>query len=217
MGPTSTLLSADCENGVCFLKSPLPISREGNITLTLSKLFPSITPVVLVIDTELNAFVTRGFQHVKLSKADMLGISLEAGRMQLSSLDFIAELRSAGCDLRGPRQLASKVGGWLTDTVVRRAFGGWIDELEEYIPTIMQMCEELAQCKLPRTLVHGDLYPHNATLREVGAEDDEKAYMLFDWEYAYVGHPFCDLSTIVEKMNVGEIERYLALWLCMSG
>eukprot|EP00178_Gracilaria_changii_P005191 TRINITY_DN1847_c0_g3_i1.p1 TRINITY_DN1847_c0_g3~~TRINITY_DN1847_c0_g3_i1.p1 ORF type:complete len:438 (-),score=32.55 TRINITY_DN1847_c0_g3_i1:1347-2660(-) len=219
MGPTSTVLRADCENGFCFLKSPLPISREADTTLTLIKLFPSFTPVVLQIITELNAFVTRGFHHTELSRADILGISLEMGRMQLTSLDFTAELRASGCDLCGPLELASKVAGWLDDDVVRWAFGGWIDELEEYIPTILQMCEELAQCRLPMTLVHGDLYPHNATLRECGVEDGEKVYMLFDWEYAYVGHPFGDLGTLVEKMSTGEIERYLTLWLqydCME-
>lgn len=92
LNPTSTILRADCENGSCFLKSPVLGSREAEITRQLGKIFPDSTPEVLTVDANLNAFVTRGFFNAKLSDEDALGISLELGRLQISSLDYLKEL-----------------------------------------------------------------------------------------------------------------------------
>lgn len=212
MGPTSTVLRADCEKGACFLKSPLPNSKEGDITHKLAKIFPDSVPDVLATNLELNAFVTRGFCHAKLSEKHALGISLEMARLQVSSLHLLNEFEYAGCEVRGPHQLARNVETWLNDPVVTKSFRGRFDELEACIPAILQMCEELTHCKLPMTLVHGDLYPHNATYKYGEKEGNCKEFMLFDWEYAYIGHPFCDMCTVGDKLSPEDLSIYLNLW-----
>lgn len=74
------------------------------------------------------------------------------------------------------------------------------------------MCEELTRYNVPLTLVHGDLYPHNATLKSIDRQDAEREYMLFDWEYAYIGHPFCDFCSMHERMKPEDVKRYLCMW-----
>lgn len=37
-------------------------------------------------------------------------------------------------------------------------------------------------------LVHGDVAKSNASIR------DDQVVLIFDWEFAYISHPFCDFQ-----------------------
>lgn len=53
----------------------------------------------------------------------------------------------------------------------------------------MEMCSGLAEFNILLTLVHGDLTLSNTTYDPL----EGREVLLFDWEFACIGHPLCDL------------------------
>jgi aminoglycoside phosphotransferase (APT) family kinase protein len=72
------------------------------------------------------------------------------------------------------------------------------------------MCNELANCAIPQTLVHGDLHTGNIVLQEGN-------YIYFDWSDGCVAHPFFDVLTFMENIDDHNEQTrlrdiYLAQW-----
>ena len=87
-------------------------------------------------------------------------------------------------------------------------FGGRCDELEAVISKLRQLWLKLADCNSPLALVHGDLMLHNTTYHEY----DMYRYLLFNWEYVFIGHPLFDFHWMHEVMKPNDVKCYLSLW-----
>ena len=208
MGPTSTILEAKYKNGSYFLKSPVFGTQEIEITEKVCKLFPGNTAVFLDKSYDLHSFVSRGFVHTRISEDDAPKIAMEMGSLQVSSIDYVADLESAGFRRRGPLELYEACEEWMSSPITERAFLGRIGELQEAIPKLKELCLKLEDYNIPLTLVHGDLVPHNATYKE----SDKEGYLIFDWEYAYIGHPFFEFHEMHQVMKPEDVKCYLSLW-----
>lgn len=209
MSSTSTVVRADCAKGALYLKSPLSVSVECAVTKTLHKLFPTRTPEVLAVEGgELNAFVTRGFEEPELGPNALRRVALEAGRLHRAAAAHVPALMDAGCPRRGPPELKQAVGSWLSDPLLKEVFrGSRRAEFVELVGVVVAPCDELSRSSVPETLAHGDVAKHN-----IARAVDGDGLMLFDFEYAYIGHPFCDLTTIAEHLSDEDVDAYLALW-----
>lgn len=208
MSPTSTILKVNCENGSCYSKSPVAGTKEIEISHEISALYPQNAVDVLAISTALHSFVTRGYRNDRGTEKDAFRISMEMGNLQKSSLEHLEKLTSAGIETRGPLDISEALDLWVDDPFVKRSFSGMFKEFVSFLPRVKQTCAELLSYKVPLTLLHGDLMPHNTVLK-----DNEGGILFYDWEYCCISHPFCDFHEIHELLQPEEIREYPSLWV----
>ncbi|MEV7626555.1 phosphotransferase [Actinoplanes sp. NPDC089786] len=81
-----------------------------------------------------------------------------------------------------------------------------VDGLGEVIDELPRRLERIAACRLPDTIVHGDLHPGNARIRS-GAPA-----VIMDWGDASVGHPADDILRLTEGLPGTEAEALTVAW-----
>lgn len=208
---TSTVIEAVYDNGCMYLKSPAPISREADITKAVHDAFPDASPKVLGHNTKLNAFITEGIDAPRPGKHEAWKLLQQMGRMQLRSFseDRVTALCSSGVKVCSPNDIADALKSWVEDDDVKSKMGPWLAELVPLVPKLSHLFNELSEAGLPVCLVHIDLMPHNA---RKGAEGGEGNFIILDWEYAHIGHPFSEVHEIHELLKPEDLTRYLRLW-----
>lgn len=226
---TSTLLSLACSTGTFYLKSPAVGCEEATITAAVAALFPEDTVDVLGTSKELHSFIMHGFDHVDLKRSHDEAFVRKLGHLQLQSLQHLDTLKAAGCEERGPDEIAEKLREWANDDSerMRNIFGVTLSTFKERVPLVVALCLHLRTYNIPLTLVHGDFAKHNATIvsakggiacRDGDDEhcDDEadssEKILFFDWQYACISHPFCDLHEMHKELTENTMNVYLDLW-----
>eukprot|EP00172_Hildenbrandia_rubra_P000646 Plantae.Rhodophyta-Hildenbrandia_rubra.ctg13518.p1 GENE.Plantae.Rhodophyta-Hildenbrandia_rubra.ctg13518~~Plantae.Rhodophyta-Hildenbrandia_rubra.ctg13518.p1 ORF type:complete len:480 (+),score=56.28 Plantae.Rhodophyta-Hildenbrandia_rubra.ctg13518:922-2361(+) len=210
---TSTILKVNTTSGWLFLKCPALGVNESSITPYVCSLFPESTPHIVEANSDLNCFVSKGFDHVTFDESHSRGIVMEMAQIQVASISHLETLKAAGCQVRGPEQLAKKIEEWLQDEIVKRALSGGFKKFKKLAPELISACSQLMKSKIPLTLIHGDLSQDNATLKE----GDNKKYLLFDWQYACISHPFMDLHCMWRDIDRKTLEEYLNVWSNFAG
>lgn len=211
VSPTSTVIEAMYESGHMYLKSPAPISHEAHIMKAVHDIFPEASPVVLGHNVELNAFITKGCEAPRPSRHEAGKLLQQMGCMQLRSLseDCMTALCSSDVKVCSPHNVAGALNGWVEDDDVKNTMKGWLAELVQIMPKLIHLFNDLSEVGLPLCLVHGDLMPHNARTKAGGGEDN---FIILDWEYAHVGHPFSEVHEIYELLKPEDLTLYLQLW-----
>ena len=127
---------------------------------------------------------------------------------QIAALDWLEELRAAGCPERG---LEVTLAAWhdVLDTSPEMAL--LTDaERQELAPATARadaLVREFWGCGIPDTLSHGDLHPGNVAY-------DGREVRIFDWTDGCVSHPFLDGSHLARVLDWygtgdGEAERVM--------
>jgi len=207
---SSTILKIDSTAGVLYLKAAALGSREVELTQTVASLFPDDTLQVVGSSRDLKCFASRAFSPLP-DKKDLATIALLLGRLQLGSLCRLDDLRAGGFLERGPMALAAEMRRWVNDDLLRRWFGhpDRYARLDKYVPHLVNICGLLANSNIPLMLVHGDVSPRNVGL---AAGDRPGQPILFDWEFACIGHPFCDWHELHGKVSKEDRQAYLQLF-----
>lgn len=208
MSYTSTLLKVNSSGGWFFVKAPALGCREGSITAQIASLFPECSTTILNTYDDLNRFVSKAFSDIELKQDDMCDVVLQLGHVQLNSLPHLEKLKTAGCPVRDFDSLEEQIELW------SRGEGEWTQfcfgagDLVELLPVVSQMCRQLKEYRIPFTLVHGDPALWNATHEPA----DSRNVLLFDWEFACIGHPFCDFHELHEDLSQDLVDEYLTMW-----
>ena len=190
----SIVLRAHTAAGDVYVKAASPHFRhEARITRALAERFPEHTPRVLATDD------TRSWMLLEDFSPLLRGAPLETWQEALTIMGdlqrrFVTEhawLFSIGCADRRLAVLREQIPA-LVDSAELRAE---LDEalwtkLVARVPELQEMCDALAACGVPETLIHGDL--HGGNVARGGGR-----VTLFDWTDAAVGHPFLDLVTFL--------------------
>lgn len=205
----SNLLKFECEHETYFLKSPLIGCNEGKKTKAVFKISLATVPRVVAVNETLNSFVTKGFNYIDVSNSDAPRVAMEMVAMQVLSNRYVDELRHAGFDLRGPLELHNKIEEWERSNHVEKALAGRFKGLLSLSPKVKQMTLGLLEFNIPLTVVHGDLMPHNAA----SIEGEEGRNILYDWEFSYIGHPFCEMHELNDVIDEPALCQCLGLWL----
>ena len=141
------------------------------------------------------------FYDVGLAERVRLGAL--AHRIQLASIDGLAELVAAGVpDRRGPAQAE-----W-----IRQRLAGWSHghPAEALLEDLDLRLEELDGCGLPYTLVHGDAHPGNV-------RGDAERMVFLDWGDAFVGNPVFDVRGMTGGRPADEARAYEQAWVRAGG
>lgn len=209
---SSTLLSLKRSEGAFFLKSPAVGCDEASITSTVADLFPGSIVEVLCRNDKLNCFIMRGFTHRYPRKKHYGQLLKFLGGIQLESVVHLDTLRLAGCEDRHPEHMLEKYEEWVYNISMKHIFRSEFYRMRDLLPLIKNTCHRLREYKIPMTLVHGDFATRNMSLLFDGSDNDSNI-LLFDWQYACISHPFCDLHEFYEFASEDVLTEYLDLWI----
>src|SRR5262249_29350689 len=86
-----------------------------------------------------------------------------------------------------------------------------MERLRAARPQFTMLCAQLADYRIPPTLVHGDLHMGNVALRY--GEDGQRTFLFFDWTDACISHPFLDLIALTGSLDSDAREAIAASYL----
>ena len=125
------------------------------------------------------------------------------GRAQVAALDWLDELRAAGCPERG---LEATLEAWHAVLATSPEMDLLTEVERQELASAAGRAEELVRefwgCGIPDTLSHGDLHPGNVAY-------DGREVRIFDWTDGCVTHPFLDgshLARVLDWYGTGEGE-----------
>ncbi|MFG1610017.1 phosphotransferase [Actinoplanes sp. NPDC049265] len=81
-----------------------------------------------------------------------------------------------------------------------------IDGLRELIDDLPRRLDQIAACRMPDTIVHGDLHPGNARIGGGAAP------VIMDWGDATAGHPADDVLRLTEGLPPAEKASLTSAW-----
>lgn len=122
---------------------------------------------------------------------------------QVAALDWLDELREAGCPERG---LEATLAAWHDVLATSPELGDLTADERAGLPAAARRADTLVRefwaCGIPDTLCHGDLHPGNVAY-------DGREVRIFDWTDGCVSHPFLDgshLAGMLDWYGAGEGE-----------
>ena len=206
----SCVLSVETTRGVLFFKeiphyAPL-FCDEPRVTTALTDLFAQNMPLVISIDNQHHWMLLADFGK-PLGNRSSSKMRQEVCRLfaqiQIQSVKYRDRLFAAGCLDRRLDVLKSQIEPLMQDEdALSELSSTEVERLNMLVPTLKNLCEKLANYKIPETLVHGDLHLNNVALCEGN-------YIFFDWTDGCIAHPFFDLFLLSRENN----QRSLKMWL----
>jgi len=189
----SCILRVSINNRNLYLKeaSTLPLfCNEPVVTKELKKLFPEHIPTVLSINSERHWMLLADFGE-PIGRNSPVKIKKDVYRLlaqiQIKSVEHIDNLLNVGCLDRRLEKLATQIDCLFNDKIILSVLKeAEIKQLTKIAPHLKNLCSQLAEYKIPQTLVHGDLHLGNVAL-------DNDNYLLFDWTDSCIAHPFFDM------------------------
>ncbi|PTA44523.1 phosphotransferase family protein [Micromonospora sp. RP3T] len=130
-------------------------------------------------------------------EAELAGIAAAHHPVQVRAVGAVGRLVAAGVpDLRGAR-----LGGWIR----RWLTGHDVSVAAELLDRLDERLRRIRDCRLPDTLVHGDLHPGNV-------RGDGVRRVVIDWADAFVGHPAFDVLRLTEGLAAPAAARLIDEW-----
>ncbi len=216
-GAISAVLRTETDRGNVYFKVAvkLPLfGHEPKLTAALGALYPDMIQAPLAIDEArrwmLTADIGTELRENKPSLETLATVMKTYARLQIDSAAHLDQLFTVGCLDRRLDVLASQIDGVLADENCLQQLSA--DERAEWLACgdrLKALCRQLADYHLPYTLVHGDFHGGNIALQD-------GRIRFFDWTDACVGHPFFDLTPLLNlddsERDVTLREAYLAEW-----
>ncbi|MDJ0635663.1 MAG: aminoglycoside phosphotransferase family protein [Xenococcaceae cyanobacterium MO_188.B29] len=198
----SCLLKAKTRIGNIYFKaSSAAFQDEPSKTNLLTQLYPTHLPNLLAINTDKRWMLMEEFTGDLLAEITDIDSWQQALRsfahMQIKAVDEVNKLLDLGFPDARLDRLIPQIESLLTNTRVlllkqeRGLSETDLETLRSLIPQLKVMCDELAACGIPQTLVHGDFHGHNVVSSSEG-------YIYFDWSYAAISHPFFDFVYLLQ-------------------
>lgn len=205
VSPISTILKLGTSCGWLYLKAPAFGNNEFSITKAVHTLFPDSICDVIGVNHKLNAFVSKEFDDDE--EPHFREVVIEMAQLQMDSVEHLDKLTAAGCKTLSLEVISKRIEDWLSDKDFEQAFGGHIESFRESSAKLQDLCSQLIGCRVPLTLVHGDL-----GLRNAAKSETEEKFILFDWQYACISHPFFDLHEVRHELDPIIVDECLSLW-----
>ncbi|WP_344079333.1 aminoglycoside phosphotransferase family protein [Luedemannella helvata] len=194
----STLWRLDTPTGPYWLKQVPDFFAHEPVVLTWAAGSGRATPLLVAEDARML------LAHV--DGDDLYGAGVEVRRdiaadlhyLQVAAIDSVPHLLADGVpDRRRPR-----LEGYLRGVI--EEYGGGDVSLRALAAGLPDRLDRIEACRLPDTLVHGDLHPGNV----IGGD----RRTIIDWGDSFIGHPGFDVLRLTEVMPAGEAEVVIEDW-----
>ncbi|MEW2328194.1 aminoglycoside phosphotransferase family protein [Micromonospora chersina] len=196
----SAIWRLDGDRGSAWLKQvPSFFRHEAAVLRWLTTAAPDTTPTLLAADDTGRILLDHipGEDRYAADEAERAAVAAEHHAVQLRAAGDTAELVAAGVpDLRGPA-----LARWIRDRLAPHDAAVAADLLAG----LDDRLDQVRDCGLPDTLVHGDLHPGNV-------RGDGTRRVVIDWGDAFVGHPAFDILRLTETLDPGVAARLLDAW-----
>jgi hypothetical protein len=192
----SFLMRIRTSDGAFYLKAgALPAVHEGTVMRVLGRHYPDNVPEVVAVDEARGWFLQREARDAALpldevrEEQEWCRAMRRLAGIQVDSIRHVDALRAAGCPHRGLEVLARRIPRLCADAgamLLGHAAGLSRREIEQVAalaPTLLSLCEDLADCGLPDALEHGDLRAGNVLSTLSGP-------IYLDWSDSSISHPF---------------------------
>ncbi|MFG1737143.1 phosphotransferase family protein [Micromonospora chalcea] len=156
-------------------------------------------PTVLVADGEGRMLLADvpGQDRYGAGEGERAAIAAGHHVVQWRACGVAGELVAAGVpDLRG-----AGLADWIRERLAGHdvsAAAGLLDGLDHRL-------QQVRDCGLPDTLVHGDLHPGNV-------RGDGRRRVVIDWADSFVGHPAFDILRLTEDVDADAAARLIGAW-----
>ena len=188
------------DRSVWFKATCQHFRHEPVITRTLGSLVSEAVPTVLAVDERRSWMLLAPLPETDADDPRRLIAAAAAlARIQIHATERVDELRAAGCPDRGLRPTLEAFAALVHGSdELERLSAARREAAVAMLPWVTSQLEELFDCGIAETLVHGDLHSGNI------AGDDRP--VIFDWTDACIGHPFLDAAHLVRHAD----ERHVA-------
>jgi hypothetical protein len=192
------------------------LAREPAVTTYLGSLgVGPLTRVLATSDTDgwWLAEDFRGAEGWSVSLGKRIDCIRQLARIQRATIDRTDELRARGAICLDPPALADRITEllarddlWAAPNKPSNRNHGLSDDeraqLRALGPRLQADLLALTALDLPQTVVHRDLHPGNAVIREDGI-------LIHDWSFATVSHPLLDLGSWLHDATEEEARFYV--------
>ena len=200
----SCLLKAETDQGTIFFKVATSLPLFGNepaLMAALAERYPDAVPPPLAVEPNERWMLMRDFGTV-LNAAPTFEkwhkVIEHYGHFQAQTASAIDDLFGVGCLDRRLNVLSNQIDALFADDQALAILSAdEIAQIRALAPRLKTMCAELAEFRVPHTLVHGDFHGGNIT---------GESLLFFDWTDACIAHPFLDLCTVMENLEGQKIE-----------
>ncbi|MEU4436598.1 phosphotransferase family protein [Micromonospora chalcea] len=197
----SAIWCLDTDAGPTWLKQLPPFARHEPTVLAFPGDPNSLVngPTVLAADGEGRMLLADvpGQDRYGAGEGERASIAVEHHAVQLRACGVVGELAVAGVpDLRG-----TGLADWIRERLAGHdvsAAAGLLDGLDHRL-------QQVRDCGLPDTLVHGDLHPGNV-------RGDGRRRTVIDWADSFVGHPAFDILRLTEDVDADAAARLTGAW-----
>ncbi|MFN8510185.1 MAG: aminoglycoside phosphotransferase family protein [Deinococcaceae bacterium] len=209
----SSVLEIQAQLTKLYFKVAADIPLFGNeplVTRALAALCPECIPEVILIESQQRWMVTSQLDLLGEVSVDELKPFLKTfAYLQQKSLLSLDKLKVAGCLDRSLSCLKSQIRPLMADDFALRGLSlEELNTLRALTERVEEACDQLMECPIPHTLVHGDLHQWNMAKRD-------KDLVFFDWTDACISHPFFDLAPLLANYESDQetlLKAYLECW-----
>jgi Phosphotransferase enzyme family len=211
----SVVVTAPSDEGEVWFKATPPfLADEGGVIRRVAAVDPDLVPVILAHDPGRRAIL---MDHV--IGQDQFGLTDEAVAeamvrrwvtVQAALVDDVEHaLALGGRDLRAVA-LPADAEDLIGRPEVRAALTAEeVRAVESLVADLPRRLDDIAECGLPDTVLHGDMHPGN--WRRAGDR-----LTLLDWGDVAVGNPMVDQRAFVERLADPALrERISGLWTAL--
>ncbi|KAI0561020.1 Aminoglycoside phosphotransferase [Gracilaria domingensis] len=201
-----------------IIKATIPLFNEAQQTAAIGRVLAKlkIVPDVVAVNEEDYIFLQRDSGSLEIEDDEVRpGVLIETiTKMQQVSRNHLDELKEVGLRVRDSEWLYSNIHEVLYHEGLEMAVDGneqytkILKDLRRREEEVRKVCKEISSYGIPNTLVHGDAAEHNMGSIEIL---EGSGYQLFDWEFAHIGHPLTDMSTIMDvilRMKAGSYREW---------
>ncbi|MEU2166943.1 aminoglycoside phosphotransferase family protein [Micromonospora chersina] len=197
----SAIWRLDGDRGSAWLKQVPPFFRhEAAVLRWLTAAAPDTTPTLLAADDTGRILLDHipGEDRYAADPAERAAIAADHHGLQLRAAADVTALLAAGVpDLRGPT-----LAGWTRDRLAPHD----LSVVADLLAGLDDRLDQVRDCGLPDTLVHGDLHPGNV-------RGDGIRRTVIDWGDAFVGHPAFDILRLTETLDPATAAPLLDAWV----
>lgn len=208
----SAVLQVPTDRGTWWFKACCDhFIAEAAIVHRLAHRIPHLVPVLAAADDEAGWMLMEPMRGA--SDGDRAAGAVDAAAplwasAQVAALEWLDELRAAGCPERG---LEATLEAWYAVLATSPEMALLTEAERHELPSatgrIDALVREFWACGLPDTLSHGDLHPGNLAY-------DGNELRIFDWTDGCVTHPFLDGSHLAQVLDwygtaEGEADRVM--------
>ncbi|CDF34553.1 unnamed protein product [Chondrus crispus] len=201
--PTS---GAPRKDDILYVKALHSRLLKASMIAVIHEVVTEIAPAMVAVNEARNMCMERSVASSRCPSINTELLMKTIAGVHKRSVPHLEVLKHAGVPVYTAKWLLSNVKEILgCSLVIESGDNVSVAKLRANVPRLESCLKELSSYGIPHTLLHGDLHSLN-----IGDAVDNSFHHIFDWNSAYIGHPFSDFVVTRFSEDDPEDEQELA-------